>query len=330
MRQTVNNAKVIGKLYSMNLEQKTSSQGKPYVTGRISIATDSSCVNVVTINFGYVGTHNSKGAENRNFKALLNLKATGRAASDVGYDNATCLSVSSISLSNNEYYSNRTGEWELVEMQRLDGAFSFINEITNDRLEKTPEDSRATFESDMLFTNFKRVDPTSQEEIPYGVLKGYGFTFGGVLIPLELTIEDPNGLRYFEMQQISEATPMFTNVWGQLKNATKVTKKVTNSAFGVQKVDVSTKYEDKWLVVGAAQNRYTAVDLSPEEIKTKISEREVSLATKKNSAVERGEKANALPFAETPGFATPTPTPFGGVPNSPAGTVAAAGGFNFM
>ena len=319
MRKTKNSATIIGRIYDHKLVEKTvqnkdsANFGKPFIRGSVDIVTDDEGLNVVTVNYTYESTHYSSGKKNRTYDALKSIiDGQAKKVVDVGFENATIVKCDT-SIEINDFYvrDKMTNEPELVSAKRLGGGF--VTVIGKDKV-PSAANKRNVFDCDMLITGTQLVESEEDGVEDYLRIKGTVFNFAGAIVPVEFVCRDKNGIKYFESLDASAENPTFTEVWGNVNSQTIVDKKEEESAFGETLVTERTRNIKEYVVVGAKPNTYEiGEDLTIEEFKTKVADREVRLA-KVKADWEEYEKTK-----------DDEPLPFGDAGAAPA----AAGGFNF-
>lgn len=310
-----NREHVEGRVYDHNLAIKTvqnkDSQnfGKEFIGGTLDIATDEDCINVITINFTYVTEKTSKGGVNATFTALKNIIENGKTIVAKGKDEATKVKIDT-ALALNDFYTNRTGEEVLVSAKRNEGGFvTIVSSLCE-------EDKRNTFEFDMLINGTRLVEADEERNIPsdYLIVKGAVFNFREAILPVELIVRNPSGIKYFDSLDASQTNMTFTKVWGKINSENIKTYKEEESAFGKAKVTEYEKNVKEWVITGTANEPYEIGDaengITLEEIKAKVADREVHLAEVK----KRQDEYQASKVAPSAGN---------------AGVTAAQGGFNF-
>jgi hypothetical protein len=310
-----NREHVEGRVYDHNLAIKTvqnkDSQnfGKEFIGGTLDVATDEDCINVITINFTYVTEKTSKGGVNATFTALKNIIENGKTIVAKGKDEATKVKIDT-ALALNDFYTNRTGEEVLVSAKRNEGGFvTIVSSLCE-------EDKRNTFEFDMLINGTRLVEADEERNIPsdYLIVKGAVFNFREAILPVELIVRNPSGIKYFDSLDASQTNMIFTKVWGKINSENIKTYKEEESAFGAAKVTEYEKNVKEWVITGTANEPYEIGDaengITLEEIKAKVADREVHLAEVK----KRQDEYQASKVAPSAGS---------------AGVTAAQGGFNF-
>ena len=176
------------------------------------------------------------------------------------------------------------------------------------------EDARNTFECDMLINGTRVVAANEERNIPedYLIVKGAVFNFKNEILPVEFTVRNKGGMKYFESLDISDKNPVFTKVWGTIESQTITKTYEEESAFGEPVVRESTRTIREWTVTGAAPETYEIGDaengVTKEEITEKIQKRNTDLAEMKARAEEY--KASKENVTATPTVAASTGVDF--------------------
>lgn len=307
MKKTINTEHIEGYVYSHKLEIKTVSNqasanyGKSFISGTLDIATDDDCMNVIPVHFTYVTETTKDGRENATYKILSEIINGGKTVLANGKDEAKKVSVNA-SLRLNDYY-NQNGE--LVSLKQNEG--SFVNNVTVLR----DENERNTFEADMLITGVTRVEKEDSDD--YCVVKGAIFNFRNDLLPVEFSIRNPEGMKYFEDLGITNAEPIFTKVWGKIQNLVTIKTVTEESAFGEAAVKTTRSTDRDWTITASAKIPYDFGDekiITAEDIKKAVQDRETMLAEVKARREEYDKQkttttpnsiTSAIPKATTTG-----------------------------
>lgn len=291
MKKTIFNRNHIeGYLYQHKLEKKVTGPNSkapntPYIGGTIDLATDNEMTNIVTVHFTYVTPTTKESKPNRTFTTLANI-IDGNICSVMGQgkEKANKLSIDS-AMDANEFYSDRSGELELVSAMRNEGGFiSTIDALNED------EKVRATFDTDIIINKVTHMDADEEKELPEkAVVSGYIMNFRKDFIPVKYSVINPNAIEYFEGLDVSNKNPVFTRVRGQQVSTVVVKKVVEEGAFGESYVREYPNSHKEFVITWAKQDPYEIgedADLTPAEIKTGLANRETALATKKKEREE--------------------------------------------
>ena len=309
-----NTTHIEGLLYQHSLSLKTSGEnsknpGTQFINGTIDIATDDAATNIVTVHFTYVTPKYAKsGADNATFATLQNIiNGTLCNVMEHGIDKAAKVRIDS-AIGVNEFYSNRSGNEELVSVKRNEGGFVHVVQTL-----AADEKVRNTFKCDMVITNAREIEPDEERGRARQVrIKGYTFDFRKALIPVEFVAVSEGAMDYFLSLDASEKTPCFTKVWGRQLSQVTVTKTVEESAFGEPMVTETQHTSRDFIITGASSDPYIWDDessITKDEWKQALADREVALAAIK----QRQDEYNAS-RAQT---------------QAPAAAPGAANGFNF-
>ena len=303
-KNIINQSHIEGILYEHSLELKTSgpnskNPGTQFITGTISIATDNDMTNIIPVHFTYVTATNKSGSANATFTALNNIiNKTYGAYMEVGKERAVKMRIDS-AVGLNEFYSDRNGKEELVSTKRNEGGFIHIVDVLVE-----DEKQRNTFTCDMLITNCRRVegDPDKNTDDKV-IVKGAIFDFRNSLLPVEFTAVNPNAMTYFEGLGATNATPVFTKLWGRQVSETVVKTIVEESAFGDNAVKTTTSNRKDWVITGAATEPYIWDDestMTAAELAKAVADREIYLAGVKQRADEYKASKSAAPANAAP------------------------------
>jgi hypothetical protein len=320
MKDCINKVGLQGRVYDFTIAEKVTSEkskkpGTSFIGGKLDIATDEDCMNIVTVEFTYVTETTSTGKQNATYGVLKNIINNGKTVLADGKEAATKVKIDS-ACGLNDFYSDRNGKEELVSVKRPEGGFvSIVSKLDDD------ETKRNTFTCDMLINGVNRVEADEERHIDkdYVVVKGAIFNFRKAFLPIEFIVKSEGGMKYFESLGASKENLVFTKVWGNINNETTITRKEEESAFGEPVIKEFKNTRREWVITGTSKPDavYEIGDaehgITIEELKEKIAEREVYLADVKKRADEYKASKNAGSAASTAGAAAP----------------AAAGGFNF-
>ena len=316
MRKTINKERVEGRVYDMSqlalkkVQNENSKHfGEDFIGGSIDIATDDDCLNIVTVHFTFVQPTYNSGKVNSTFGVLKNLIESGKSVLTDGKDNATMIRLDA-ALGLNDFYTSRNGEETLVSAKRNLGSFANIISKLSD------EDSRNTFECDMLINGTRVVEANEERNIKedYLIVKGAVFNFKNEILPVEFTVRNKSGMKYFESLDASSSNPTFTKVWGKINSETIVDRREEESAFGEPSVKEYSKTIREWVITGTSKPDavYEIGDsehgITEEDLKKAMADREVYLAGIKQQNDDYQANKNAGTTASAP---------------------AAQGGFNF-
>lgn len=314
MKKMINKTHVEGRIAEHNLELRTSQKGVQYIGGKLVVATDEAGLNTIPVEIIYVTATNKNGSPNKTYETLSNIINNGKTILNDGIANATMVRLDS-SVGLNEWYKDENGEKTLVSAKRIAGGFAHLTQTLN-----ADEGARNTFECDMVITGtvFFEGDEEkgTQDKL---VVKGCTFDFSGKVLPVEFSVTNPNGIKYFENNlDATPNTPVFTKVWGKMINETIITKNVEESAFGEAVVKEVKREKRDWVITGMSKDAYefdTEGVLTAKELQDAMANRNIYLADLLQKQIERenAKKNNNNAFGAT----------------APAASAPAAGGFNF-
>ena len=161
-----------------------------------------------------------------------------------------------------------------------------------------------------------------------GIIKGCIFDdFRKRMLPVELSVLNPNAIDYFEGLEASSSNPVFTRVQGKEISETIVRQIVEESAFGEPSVREVKNSRKDYVITWAQSDPYDWDDestITADELKQMIADREVYLAElKANREQWKANRGGGTSF-ETPTVNT-TPT----MPETPTQAPAKAKTFDF-
>lgn len=305
MKTMTNRTHIEGLIYEHDLQLKVSGEnsknpGTPYITGTISLATDNNLTNIVSVHYSYVTEKTSTGKTNSSF-GTLNKIIDGDLGSvmEHGKENAAKLRIDS-AIGLNEFYTDRNGEQTLVSAKRNEGGFMHVvNDLNAD------ENTRNTFEVDMIITGTRRQEADEERGLPEKViLKGAIFDFRKALLPVELSVLNPIAMDYFEGLEPTSKEPVFTKVKGRQVSEVIVRKIVEESAFGEDSVREVTNTRKDFVVTWAMKEPYAWDDegsILVTELQEAMANRETYLATLKQRADEyKASSGKPAPAAAAP------------------------------
>ena len=301
----INKTHIEGLLYQHDLEfkvtgEKSKNPGTEFISGNIEIATVVAGLNFVPVHFTYVTATTSKGKANASFTTLSDIinGKLGTVMKD-GADKAVKLRIDS-AIGLNEFYSDRNGKEELVSVKRNEGGFIHaVNAINED------EKTRNTFEVDMIITNVSHVDANEERQTPEkSIVRGAIFNFRNDLMPIELSVLNPNAMNYFEGLDASAKNPVFTKVKGRQVSETITRTIEEESAFGEASVREVKSTRKDFVITWAMKEPYLWDDestITASELKDCMAKRETDLAAMKARSDEykasKGGAAKAAPAA---------------------------------
>lgn len=274
--------------------------GSPYIRGVVNVATDDDGLNVIPVHFTWVTPTYKSGNPNSTYETLaemIDMDAAGTLKTFVnsGTDAMKVRIDGDIELND---WLDREGN--MVATKRVRG--SFIHAVT------APFNPKATFETEMLISNAAVREVDNGDD--YMNLNGYVFNFRGDILPISFSVNGEAGIRYFEDQDISNANPLFTRVWGSMITNVVGSEKVVESAFGAPKVESTSRTLSSWSIEGCSTEPLVFDDestITKDELKQKLQERETRVQEEKVRQEERRNNKNgAVSFNKSPKYVSPT------------------------
>lgn len=306
MKKTVNDCHIEGLLYDHKLVKKQSgpnskNPGTEFISGTVNIATDNACLNVVSVHFTYVTATTGKGGANATFLALDKILNGEPCIAKNGKENATRVRIDT-SIGLNEWYQDVKDEKPVSVIRNEGGFVHLMSEPLNEN-----ENMRNTFKVDMLINGMRDVEENPERGTPAKlVISGYIFDFRQAILPIELSVTTPSGMKYFQKLDASKANPVFTQVWGNQVSQTVHIETKTESAFGEDHVSIRDSSVRDFVVTGALREPYIWDDeeyLTGAEMSQKAGERETYLAElrKRQSDFQASRQSNAANVASAAG-----------------------------
>ena len=303
MKKTRNNYHCEGLVYQHNLQLKTAglkakTPGVEFIQGSIQVATDEDCTNIVEIYYPYVTALTSAKKENQSYLVLANLiNGTFGTVMGAGKDKALKVRIDT-QIALNDFYSDRSGQEELVSIKRNEGGF-----IHTTGPWASDDAGRNQFDVDMVITGFRRQEEDPDRGLPEkGIVKGCIFNdFRKTMLPVEFSILSSQGMDYFEGLEASPSNPIFTRVKGQEISETIVRKIVEESAFGEPSVREVKNSRKDYVITWTPKDAYLWDDestITAEELKNMIADREVYLAQLKDNREQwKANRGNGVSFS---------------------------------
>lgn len=317
MRKNANLMNIEGKVYQHDLKEKVTGEtsknpGTPYISGTIDIATNEAQDNIVQVHYTYVAPTYSSGKTNGTYTALKQIIDSGKTVFNDGYEAATTVRLNP-SYSVNDFYPQ--GQDTLRSTPRNEGGFvTIIPELS---LAPEGDIKRNRFELDVVISHVEEVVP--EEGDPYVQVKGVTFDFRNAILPVTLTVRNPDGGKYFLNLGADSSNPIYTKVWGKIVSIFTKTEKTIESAFGEATVDTVIRRSKEYVITGANPVPYefdTDETITAGELQKALQDREVYLAeVKKNTEEYRANKNSgntASAFSSAPAAAPASSVPKGG------------------
>lgn len=280
MKKMINTTHIEGLVYDHKLEKKVSGDtsknpGTEFINGILNVATDDKGMNVVPVHFSYVTATTSKGGTNNTYNALARIIDENPSVVKVGRDNAMRVRIDS-AVGLNEFFADLKDEKPVCAKRNEGGFVHIVNEIDED------EKKRSYFETDMLITGVRDVEADPERNLPAKVVvMGYAFDFRNALLPVEYSVLNENGMKYFQKLDCSPANPTFTKVWGRQISQTIKTEITEESAFGEASVRIRETTNRDFVITGTSKVPYMWDDdstITAMEMKKALQDREIYLA----------------------------------------------------
>lgn len=280
MKKMINTTHIEGLVYDHKLEKKVSGDtsknpGTEFINGSLNVATDDKGMNVVPVHFSYVTATTSKGGTNNTYNALARIIDENPSVVKVGRDNAMRVRIDS-AVGLNEFFADLKDEKPVCAKRNEGGFVHIVNEIDED------EKKRSYFETDMLITGVRDVEADPERNLPAKVVvMGYAFDFRNALLPVEYSVLNENGMKYFQKLDCSPANPTFTKVWGRQISQTIKTEITEESAFGEASVRIHETTNRDFVITGTSKVPYMWDDdstITAMEMKKALQDREIYLA----------------------------------------------------
>lgn len=310
MRKSINTVTITGRIFEHDLAIKTvqnqssANFGKEFINGTIHIAVDDEGLNVIPVSYTYVTATTKAGKENATYNVLKKIIDSDKTWVKVGKDEAMIIKAEP-ALALNDFYGR---DGNLVSAKRAEGGF--VTEVSA----MPPADSGKLndFTIDMVITGVRRVEADPEKNIneDYAIVKGAAFNFRNDLLPIELTLRDPQGIDFLEGMDISSKQPFYTKVWGKINCTTIKTQQVEESAWGAPKVTYTERKSREWLLTGLKGAGYEFGEenvLTVDELIKAQQDREVHLADVKKRADEYAMQKASSTSAPKNGFGTTIP-----------------------
>lgn len=297
MRKNINTINIEGRVFEHDLaiktvqNQQSENYGKEFISGTLSVATDEAGLNVLTVHYTYVTEMTKSGNKNATYTNLKKI-IEGKTWVTDGKDAATKVRLSP-SVALNDFYPQ--GNDQLVSQQRPEGGFvSIVSDF------KPEGEARQAFKLDVIITGVTLIEADAEKNIDedYIRINCATFNFRNDILPITLIAKSQGAIDYFMGLEASNSNPIYTQVWGEIKNSTVKIEKTIESAFGEPVVDVSERKHREWIVTGARPETYpfdTEDSITVEELTKAIANRNVYLEEVKTRAKEYYEsKRNAV------------------------------------
>lgn len=294
MRKNLNTFRIEGYVYDSSkltikeTGSKSKNPGTTFISGELNIAVDEEGLNVIPVHFIYVTpTYARSGKQNKTFTVLEQIVENPDATWLVsGKENAMKVRIDG-SLGLNDFVA---ADGTMISAKRCEG--SFVNLVTS----LPEEDGRNTFQADIVITKVNRVEANPEKYIDkdFVTVAGAIFNFRNELLPIEFIVKSDGGMKYFEGLDASGANPVYTKIWGSIKNEVIQIEKTEESAFGEPSVVTYDRTNRQWLITGTAKFPYNFGEeevMTIDDLKKAAQDREVYLANiKKNNEEYKKEQ----------------------------------------
>lgn len=298
MKKMINSVRVEGWLYDHNLSVRTAgatskNPGVSYINGTVDIATDDETLNIVTIHYSYVTPVTKSGKANATYNTLNLIMTEDKSIVKVGKENAIRLRADT-SIDLNEFYSDRSGEDQLISAKRNEGGFIHI--VTDSLPEKQTE--RNHWEADTVITKVREVEEDTERQLPSKVIiSGYVFNFRNALLPIEVVAYQQSAQDFFLGLEASEKNPTFIKLKGQQISQVTIRTVTEESAFGEPDVKEYKNTVREFVVTSALPPyEWDSEDtITAREMKELLAAREITKAEIKR----RHDEYNAMRGAKT-------------------------------
>ena len=303
MKKMINKVHIEGWVYDHKLTSKVAgakakNPGVTFINGTVDIATDDNCLNIVTIHYSYVTPVTKQNKPNATFNALNSILTDNKTVVKVGKENAVKVRADT-SIGLNEFYSDRSGNEELVSAKRNEGGFIHI--ITDALSEKDTD--RNNWEADTVVTKVREIEADPERNLPAKVvISGYMFDFKNALLPVDVVAYKESAQNYFLGLEASEANPTFIKLKGQQVSQVIIRTVTEESAFGDEPDVKEFKNTVREFVVTGALPPYewdSEESITAQEMKEALASREITKAEIK----QRQDEYNASRSTKAPAAA---------------------------
>ena len=291
-----------GRLYDFDLTKKTVKNqasnyyGQEFWSGTIHIATDEAGLNVIPVHYTFVLPTFGNGKVDSRFSAFEKITTENKAwvREGVGKENAEKIRLTPSGDLNDFYMVN---DDRAVSAQRNEGGFiTFIKELA-------PEGtSRNKFTYDMIINKVTVVEPKEgTDDVLHARIHGVIFNFREAILPWDLIAYNPKAIEYFEGLGVSSANPIYTQVWGSIKNTTIRVEKEVENAWGEPMVEYSERTRREWVIEGSKPQLYDFTDEDRADLQKKVADRNIHLEEVKSAAIAyANSQKNAVQSPPTP------------------------------
>ena len=300
MKNKLNREVLEGRLYDFDLEKKEvknqSSKyfGQEFWAGTLHIATDEAGLNVIPVHYTFVLPTFGSGKVDNRFSAFEKIVAEEKTWLKVGKDEAEKIRLTPSGDLNDFYLVN---DEKMVSAQRNEGGFiTFIKELS-------PEGSaRNKFTYDIIINKVNIVEPADgTDDVPHAKIHGVIFNFRGDVLPWDVIAYNPKAIDYFEGLNLSSKEPVYTQVWGSIRNTTVKVEKEIENAWGDPVIEYSERTRREWIIEGSKPQTYDFTEEDMADLQKKVADRNVRLEEIKSNAIEYAKnQKNAVTTTPTP------------------------------
>ena len=302
MKNKMNREILEGRLYDFDLtnmtvkNQASNYYGQGFWSGKLHIATDEAGLNVIPVHYTFVLPTFGNGKTDSRFSAFEKITTENKAwvREGVGKENAEKIRLTPSGDLNDFYMVN---DDRAVSAQRNEGGFiTFIKELA-------PEGtSRNKFTYDMIINKVTVVEPKEgTDDVLHARIHGVIFNFREAILPWDLIAYNPKAIEYFEGLGVSSANPIYTQVWGSIRNTTIRVEKEVENAWGEPMVEYSERTRREWVIEGSKPQLYDFTDEDRADLQKKIADRNVHLEEVKSAAIAyANSQKNAIQSTPTP------------------------------
>lgn len=300
MKNKMNREVLEGRLYDFDLAKKVVKNqssnyfGQEFWSGTLHIATDEAGLNVIPVHYTFVLPTFGSGKPDSRFSAFEKIVAEEKTWLKVGKDEAEKIRLTPSGDLNDFYMVN---DDRAVSAQRNEGGFiTFIKELAS---EGTP---RNKFTYDMIINKVTVVEPKEgTDDVLHARIHGVIFNFREAILPWDLIAYNPKAIEYFEGLGVSSANPIYTQVWGSIKNTTIKVKKEVENAWGEPIIEYSERTRREWVIEGSKPQLYDFTEEDMTDLQKKIADRNVHLEEVKSAAIAyANSQKNAVQSPPTP------------------------------
>lgn len=168
------------------------------------------------------------------------------------------------------------------------------------------KDERNDFRADVVILSATEKEETETDP-EVVVLRCGAFTWKDEIIPFDMIVRNPAGMKYFMDLDISASNPLYTGIRGKLNFTKTKVVRVTESAFGDDAVDTYERNIKEWTLINANKVPYEYAPTEDEaaeegalvaaDIAKAIQNRNIHLAEERERARQNAAKNTAFSAA---------------------------------